>query len=77
MCAPNSDRVERRQIAREPERVTPDKVYERLKSDALLLVCAYEDESKFRQMRPEGAILLNGFKAKLPELRSDQEIICY
>ena len=62
---------------REPERVTPDKVYERLKSGALLLVCAYEDESKFRQMHLEGAISLNEFKTKLPELSGDQEIIFY
>ncbi len=62
---------------RDPERVAPEKVHERLESGALLLVCAYEDESKFRQMHLEGAISLNEFKAKLPELRSDREIIFY
>jgi len=61
----------------EPQRVTPEEVHETLKSGKILLVCAYEDESKFKQMQLEGAISLKEFKSKLPSLSKDQEIVFY
>jgi hypothetical protein len=61
----------------EPKRVAAEEVYEKLKSRQALLVCAYEDESKFKMMRLQGAISFNEFKSKLPSLSSDQEIIFY
>jgi len=61
----------------EPERISPKEVYQKLKSSAVLLVCAYEDEVKFRKMRLQGAISLNEFKSKLPSLTEDQEIVFY
>jgi hypothetical protein len=61
----------------EPERVTAEEVYNRLKSGKALLVCAYEDELKFKAMQLEGAISLNEFKSKLPSLAKDQEIVFY
>jgi hypothetical protein len=61
----------------EPERVTAEEVHEKLKSGRALLVCAYEDETKFKAMRLEGAISLNEFKSKLPSLAKDQEIVFY
>jgi hypothetical protein len=62
---------------REPDRITAEEVYQKLKAATAILVCAYEDEAKFRMMQLQGAISLNEFKAKLPSLSKDQEIIFY
>jgi len=61
----------------EPIRVTPEEAYEKLKSGKTFLVCAYEDEAKFKKMQLEGTISFNEFKSKLPALSEDQEIIFY
>ncbi len=61
----------------EPERVTAEEVYNKLKSGKALLVCAYEDEERFKKLQLEGAISLNEFKSKLPSLAKDQEIVFY
>jgi len=70
-------REERRYIMAEPVRVTPKEIYEKMKSGKALLVCAYEDEAKFRKMQLEGAISFNEFKSKLASLPKDQEIVFY
>jgi hypothetical protein len=61
----------------EPERVTAEEVYDKLKSGKARLVCAYEDEEKFKKLQLDGAISFNAFKSKLPSLSKDQEIIFY
>jgi hypothetical protein len=61
----------------EPIRVAPEEIYEKVKSGKALLVCAYEDDAKFKMMQLESAISLNEFKSKLPSLSKDQEIIFY
>ena len=61
----------------EPKRVTSEEIYQRVKSGAVLLVCAYEDDAKFRRMQLEGAISFNEFKSRLPSLPKDQEIVFY
>jgi hypothetical protein len=64
-------------IMPEPKRITPKEVYQKLKTGIVLLVCAYEDELKFKMMQLQGAISLNEFKSKLPMLAKDQEIVFY
>ena len=61
----------------EPKRISPEEVYPKLKSGTAFLVCAYEDEAKFKRLQLEGAISLNEFKSKLPSLAKDQEIVFY
>jgi rhodanese-related sulfurtransferase len=61
----------------EAERVSPEEVYEKMKSRTVLLVCAYEDEARFKKMQLEGAISLSEFKSKLPTLPKDQEVVFY
>jgi len=61
----------------EPKRITPEEVYQKLKTGKALLVCAYEDEAKFRKVQLQGAISLNEFKSKLPSLAKDQEVVFY
>jgi len=61
----------------EPERVTAEEACDKLKSGKALLVCAYEDEEKFKKLLLEGAISFSAFKSKLPSLSKDQEIVFY
>ena len=61
----------------EPERITAEEVYKRVKDGSTLLVCAYDDEDKFSTVHLEGAISFNAFKSKLPSLAKDQEIVFY
>ena len=61
----------------EPKRVSPEEVHQKLKAGKVILVCAYEDESKFKKVRLEGAISLSEFKSKLSSLSKDQEIVFY
>ncbi len=61
----------------EPRRIAPEEAYQKPKAGKTLLVCAYEDESKFNIMRLQGAISFNEFKSKLPGLAKDQEIVFY
>jgi hypothetical protein len=68
---------QRRKRMAEPKRVTPEEIYQRLKRGAVLLVCAYEDDAKFKKMQLQGAISLNEFKSKLPSLTKEQEIVFY
>jgi hypothetical protein len=61
----------------EPKRITPEEAHEKVKSGKTLLVCAYEDETRYKKMRLEGAISFNEFKSKLPSLSKDQEVVFY
>jgi hypothetical protein len=62
---------------KEPERITPEEVHQKLKAGKVLLVCAYEDEAKFEKMHLQGALSFSEFKSKLPSLAKDQEIVFY
>jgi len=61
----------------EPERITPEEVIQKLKTGETLLVCAYEDDAKFKMIPLEGAISFNEFKSRLPSLSKGQEIVFY
>jgi hypothetical protein len=61
----------------EPKRIRPEEVYPKLKSGKALLVCAYEDDSRFKKMQLQGAISFHDFKSRLPSLSKDQEIVFY
>jgi hypothetical protein len=61
----------------EPIRISPEEVHKKVKSGKTILVCAYEDEARFKQLQLEGAISFNEFKSKLPSFSKDQEIVFY
>lgn len=61
----------------EPKRIPPEEVHKKLKAGEVLLVCAYEDEERFKKLQLEGAISFNEFKSKFPSLSIDQEIVFY
>jgi hypothetical protein len=58
-------------------RITPEETYKKLQAGKALLVCAYDSEDRFRSMQLAGAISFPEFKAKLPALPQDQEIVFY
>lgn len=59
------------------KRITPAEARVKVQSGAALLVCAYESEELCRRIQPEGAILLDQFKSRLPTLGKTEEIIFY
>jgi hypothetical protein len=61
----------------EPILISPQEVRRKVTSGSALLVCAYDDEEKCKQLRLEGAIPLREFQSKLSALPKDQEIIFY
>jgi hypothetical protein len=61
----------------EPVRIQPEEARKKVLSNEAILVCAYEEEDKFRKMRLEGAISLNEFKTRISSLSKEQEIIFY
>ncbi len=61
----------------EPVRITPEAARKKVLSNEAILVCAYEEEEKFRKMHLEGAISLNEFKNRASSLSKEQEIIFY
>jgi rhodanese-related sulfurtransferase len=61
----------------EPERITPTETFEKVNAGAALLVCAYDNEEKFKAVHLEGAMSLSELKSKLDTLPKDQELIFY
>ena len=60
-----------------PEQIGPEEVQKKLKAGAAIVVCAYEDENKFKTFHLEGALSFNEFKSRLPSLSRDQEMAFY
>lgn len=61
----------------EPERLSAPDVRDKLINESALLVCAYDDDDKFKQFHLSGAISLSEFKSKTNTLKKDQEIFFY
>jgi hypothetical protein len=61
----------------EPIRISVEDARKKVSEGAALLVCAYDDDEKFKNNHLEGAISLNDFRTKLPSLSTEQEIFFY
>lgn len=61
----------------EPARVSPEETRQKVVSGSALLVCAYNNEEKFKKLQLEGAISLNELADRLPSLPRNKEIIFY
>jgi hypothetical protein len=59
----------------EPKRISPQEAHEKVESGEALLVCAYDDEQRCREMKLEGSISLKELQSDLPA--KDKEIIFY
>lgn len=60
----------------EVARIGPEEARRKVNNGALL-VCAYEDEEKCRNVRLRGALTLGEFESKLSSISKDTEIIFY
>jgi hypothetical protein len=58
-------------------RITPQEAHSRVSAGRALLVCAYEDPARFAEIRLEGAISIQEFRARRGSLPRDQEVIFY
>jgi rhodanese-related sulfurtransferase len=58
-------------------RVSAHDIHEGVVSGTTLLVCAYDDDSKFRNNNLEGAIPLSEFKTRVVDLERDTKIVFY
>ena len=58
-------------------RVTPEEAYSKVASGKAALVCAYNDDERYSQMRLEGAISLSEFDSNPSKYPKDREIIFY
>jgi hypothetical protein len=61
----------------EVPRVTPEEIRPRMRSGEALLVCAYDSDTRFRQVHLEGALSLEEFTSLRPSLPRDREIVFY
>ena len=61
----------------ETARIPPDEARQKVQHGEALLVCAYDDQEKCRNLHLEGSIDLQELQAKLPQLKKEQEIIFY
>lgn len=58
-------------------RITPEEARTKVQHGDALLVCAYDDQEKCRDLHLEGAIDMQELQEKLPDLDKEQEIIFY
>ena len=61
----------------EPERISAPIVREKVMNDSAMLVCAYDDDDKFKAVHLDGAISLSDFNSKSESLGKDNEIFFY
>lgn len=61
----------------EVNRVSASSIKAGVESGSTLLVCAYENDSKFKSFHLEGAIPLSEFKVRLPSLAKDTHLVFY
>ena len=59
------------------ERISPEVARRRIQADDATLVCAYDSDEKFQKNRLEGAISLDEFRDRLPNLPKTRELIFY
>ncbi len=57
--------------------ISAAEAHEHRRSGQALLVCAYDNDDKFRSYQLEGSIPLSDFTARLDSVDKDQEIIFY
>ena len=58
-------------------RVSPQEAREKVQSGNALLVCAYDNDDKYRQMHLDGSIALSKFKSGIADIEKGREIIFY
>lgn len=59
------------------QRISPREARQKVQQGEALLVCAYDSMEKFSQVHLEGALSLDTFRGRLPEIPRNGEIIFY
>jgi hypothetical protein len=59
------------------ERISVQEAHRKATAKQALLVCAYEDEAKYRVFNLDGSIPLSRFQSQVDSLPKTQEIIFY
>ncbi len=59
------------------DRISVEEARRKAKAKQALLVCAYEDEAKYRKLNLDGSISLASFQSRVASLPKTQEIIFY
>jgi hypothetical protein len=59
------------------DRISVEDTRRRVEAGQALLVCAYADEGRCRQLRLDGAVTLAELEARLPSIPRDRELIFY
>ena len=59
------------------ERISVQEARRKAKVNLALLVCAYEDDAKYRKLNLDGSISLASFQSRVASLPKTQEIIFY
>jgi hypothetical protein len=59
------------------QRLDAQEARTKVKSNQALLVCAYEDEAKWRRFNLDGSISFASFKSRVNSLPKSQETIFY
>jgi len=58
-------------------RITVEEARQKVVTGESLFVCAYDDDTRFNQLRLDGAVSLKEFQSHLAELPRYKEIIFY
>jgi hypothetical protein len=58
-------------------RIQPKEAREKILAGKAMLVCAYDNDEKFKKVNLEGAISLSELRVKEESLSKEQEIIFY
>jgi hypothetical protein len=61
----------------EVTRIDPESARQDVKAGQALLVCAYDDRARCRDIMLDGAIDMDELEARLPTLRKNQPLIFY
>ena len=59
------------------ERISVQETRRKAEASQALLVCAYDDEAKYRMLDLDGSISLPSFQSRIDSLPKTQEIIFY
>lgn len=58
-------------------RVSPEEILGRVQSGEALLICAYDDDEKFKTLHLEKALSLRQFQELKPSIPKDKELVFY
>lgn len=59
------------------ERISVEEAHRKVEGHQAVLVCAYDDEAKYRMLNLDGSISLSSFQSQVASLPKAQEIIFY